>query len=245
MRRLGFDLGNLSFHSFTIQVAYVRIRDYIRINRPSSTEAPVVSPPERDAGMRIFAPLFALCLVVVSVAPRAAAPRAVAQSTCQPFGPVIGAGNPYDWIANGEPASSACWTASNASFVTGTTTCGSATNAWQFNVGTSSSVSQQFTIPADWTADQSFDISYYLDFVDPNNDGTYNRFAMEVIDVTAGNTILASDYFDGYMGDLSCSYRVKSWPGNLAGHTLKVNFRARRGYSNTAIRVRMIRLYQY
>lgn len=166
----------------------------------------------------------------------------VEAQSCSPRGIVIfGSSYSYDWIANGEPSSSSCWAYSRTatSFVTGTTACGWASNAWEFGYG--GHISQSFTIPSDMTQ-PGFAIQYLLDFDDPN-DSPWNRFTMEVVDLTTG-VQLASDYFIGNMGDLYCSYRSQSWTQNLAGHTIQVRFTGSRAYQSTHIRVRQIGLYQ-
>lgn len=159
--------------------------------------------------------------------------------------PVLGPTGYYNWIANGTPSSDTCWShTSAAAFVTGTTECGQfspPTNAWEFYYG--GYISQTFTIPSNRT-ETNFSIQYTVDFIDPNNDPAWNRFSMSVWDQTT-STQLASDYYDGSMADLSCSFRSRSWTQSLAGHQILVHFQGSRGYSNTFIRVRNIALFQH
>lgn len=169
-----------------------------------------------------------------------------AQTGCSPEGFYsIGGHNYYRWLANSEPGNNSCWNAIPSAVVVQTDTCGWTENTWQFYYG--GSISQTFTIPPpkppNETTPPRFNIQYTLDFIDPNNDPAWNRFEMRVLDTTTGAT-LAYDFFDGSMGDLSCSARNFTWNQDLGGHTIQVRFKGTRGYSNTFIRVRDIYLYQ-
>jgi hypothetical protein len=161
--------------------------------------------------------------------------------TCTPAGrSPIAPLFPYDFIANGLPSSSNCWSVNNASFVTGTTACGWTSNAFEFAYG--GSVDQYVTVPSSDTSTH-FSLSYLVDFDDPNNDSYWNNLQVSVIDVGPGVTI-ASDYYNGGMPDLYCSRRVTAtFNGSLAGHTLVVHFSGSSAYSNTHIRIRMISLW--
>lgn len=164
----------------------------------------------------------------------------VEAQTCPPHGYVTFSwGYWYDWIANGTPLDSSCWGHTNASVVS-TTACGWTSNAWEFYYA--GTISQFFTIPSDWHQ-PNFGIQYLLDFDDPNNDGVWNKFSMEVKDLNTG-AVLASDAFNGSMGDLYCSSRSKSWSQDLAGHQIQVRFKGSRAYQSTFIRIRMIALFQ-
>ncbi len=188
--------------------------------------------------MRKFAAVVLLGLVAVLVVPSA---RPVHAQTCSPRGDINGGpGGAYDWIANGGPSNNSCWNPVNTSFVTGTTTCGWTSNAWEFSY--SGEISQSFTIPSGWTATH-FGISYLLDFEDPTHNPAWSQFEMTVRDTNTG-AVLASDSYLGSNPDLYCSYRSKLWTGNLAGHTLQVLFRGTPAGSSTHIRVRFISLTQ-
>ena len=103
-------------------------------------------------------------------------------------------------------------------------------------------MSQLFTITGENMHAPSFDMSYEVDFIDPHDD-PWNRFSMEVRDLET-NTILASEYFFGNMGDLVCARRVHSWNQDLGSHRILVTFNGSRGYNDTRIRVRNISLNQ-
>jgi hypothetical protein len=166
-----------------------------------------------------------------------------AQSGCSPEGFYsIGGHNYYRWLANSEPANSLCWNAVQGRVaVVQTNTCGWTENTWEFYYG--GSISQTFTVPPNDFSAPRFNIQYTLDFIDPNNDPAWNRFEMRVLDLTTGAT-LAYDFFDGSMGDLSCSARNFTWNQDLSNHTIQVRIKGTRGYNNTLIRVRDIYLYQ-
>lgn len=165
-------------------------------------------------------------------------------TTCSPHGyVVIGPDRgSYDWIANGEPTDSSCWSTSYgaASVVTGST-CGSPMKAWEFTAW-NTDLEQAFTIPTTMTASH-FGIEYLLDFDDPNNDGAWNQFSMTVTDSTTGAQLASERYFGTY-ADLYCSNRESLWTGNLAGHTIVVRFVGSRSYPDTHIRIRGIALFQ-
>jgi hypothetical protein len=163
--------------------------------------------------------------------------------TCTPRGTVIAGGQAfYDHIANGEPASTACWAPVNSTFVTGQTACGQFSptyNALQLNYA--SSDTQQFIIPADMTS-QRFGLVFTLDFLNGHNDG-FNSFAAEVRDVTS-NTPLGSYYHYGDQGDIACGSIHVDFNANLTGHRIQVRFTAQKGYSDTAIRIHGIAFFQ-
>jgi hypothetical protein len=170
-------------------------------------------------------------------------PKVEAQSCSPPGYYSIGGRTYYRWLANSEPENSSCWNAiQGRAAVVQTTTCGWTENTWEFYYG--GSISQTFTVPNTQEGSlPKFNIQYSLDFIDPNDDPTWNRFEMRVVDLNTGTT-LAYDFFDGSMGDLYCSGRSFSWNQNLAGHTIQVRLKGTRGYSNTFIRVRDIYVYQ-
>ena len=150
----------------------------------------------------------------------------------------------WNWIANGEPVNSSCWTVTPMRVaVVDTNTCGWTEKAFEFYYA--GSVSQTFTIPETLESahNPSFSIQYTLDFIDPNDHPTWNVFEMKVVDTNTGTT-LASERFDGSMGDLYCSGRSFIWNQDLAGHTIQVRFKGSRGHSNTFIRVHDIHLFQ-
>ncbi len=168
--------------------------------------------------------------------------------SCPPRGVVIAGGQAYyDHIANGEPASTACWSPVNVAFVSNLPACsiGSPTyNAFQFTF--TSSATQQFTIPANFT-NPNFSLTFFLDFIAPHRDG-YDLFRAQVVDVTPpGERVLAEMYRFGDEPDLHCArIDVPDLPlvAALAGHTLQVRFYARRGWNDTIIRVSGISFFQ-
>jgi len=150
----------------------------------------------------------------------------------------------WNWIANNDPSNSSCWSVTPMRVaVVDTNTCGWTEKAFEFYYG--GSISQTFTIPETLVDAHkpSFSIQYTLDFIDPNDDPTWNVFEMKVVDTNTGTT-LATEYFNGSMGDLYCSGRSFTWNQDLAGHTIQVRFKGSRGYNNTFIRVRDIYLFQ-
>lgn len=162
--------------------------------------------------------------------------------TCEPAGPVqIGSSVYYNYIANGEPSSTACWNPANMTFVTDQTSCGSSSpthNAFQFNYG--SSVSQQFTILPNFGS-SNFILSFFVDFIDPHHDAQ-NLFLAEVLD---GNMQLAQYDHDGSQGSLPpCSRIDLPINQNLDGRAITVHFTARSGYPDTVIRVWGISFFQ-
>jgi hypothetical protein len=184
---------------------------------------------------------------VTARTPAAAGPSFTGTGSCAPRGSVIISPSPspyYDWIGNGGPASGDCWSLFNASFVTGTTDCGWVSNAIEFAYA--GSMNQEFTLPSTSTQ-TNFDLAYLLDFIDPNNDGAWNRFSITVTDQTTGVMLTHDEYYGNSNGgaDLSCSRRDKVWTGNLAGHTLTVHVSGSKAYPDTHIRIRSISLFQY
>jgi hypothetical protein len=112
------------------------------------------------------------------------ASSSVSAQSCQPPGYLIGPGNPYNHIANGQPKSMDCWSSTTvpADLVT-TTDCGSSPKkSFEFDY-LQDSVEQTFTVPADltWT---NFELSYRITMNDPHNDGWWTRLRAIVYDVT-------------------------------------------------------------
>jgi hypothetical protein len=168
--------------------------------------------------------------------------------TCAPKGDLVG--GPccvYDHIANGTPKSTECWKDIAGTYPTNAdlvedTLCGTYSSRRAFDFTYGDSLSQTFTVPSymtgtDWT------LFYRLTFIDPNNDGSWNRLKARVYDETAG-TFIASHTHLGSDPDVTCASRSLSFTGNLAGHTLRVRFDGGRAYDNTIIRVRLISLLQ-
>lgn len=174
-------------------------------------------------------------------------PQVEAQTCAPRGGVVIGPGGYYDWIANGLPTSTSCWS-NSGSAVSDFTACGYTTKWWDFGqYGTyTGAIAQEFEIPNDMehAAMTNFFIAYTLDFYDPYDDPWWNSFRMEVKDRTT-NTILASESHFGDMGDLSCAGRLKVWTGNLAGRKIRVQFKGSRTSTNVRVRVRNIVLGQH
>jgi hypothetical protein len=178
--------------------------------------------------------------LVITLLAVSLAPAAFAQ--CEPEGEVIIGGGQfaYDHIANGIPSSDSCWNDTNWSFVTGVTSCGWSTNAYQI-AGLGASMHQQFD--SDSGLSSNFSLQYLLDFIDPNNDGYWNKFKVEVWDVDT-NTLLGSQTYNGSQSDLTCSSRTFNFNAT-PGNTIKVRFSGQKGYTDTYIRVHHIALYQY
>ena len=199
---------------------------------------------------RTVAPLILIALLVSAVILPTPIPSAVPNTEAQdvdcfvPKDYSISNRVYYQWIANSEPASSSCWTVTATRVaVVETNTCGWTEKAFEFyNSGTAS---QTFLIPLglEDAHKPSFSLQYTLDFIDPHDDLAWNVFEMRVVDTTTG-TILATERFNGSMGDLYCSTRRFSWNQDLAGHTIQVRFKGSRGYNDTYIRVRDVFLFQ-
>ncbi|HEX4604601.1 MAG TPA: hypothetical protein VH724_11440 [Candidatus Angelobacter sp.] len=171
------------------------------------------------------------------------APSAFSQN-CSPAGPSwFAQGQSYDYIANGVPVSNNCWgLTSPATFVTGTTTCGWSSNAFEFGYGQGGDVSQTVTVPS---SDQRthFSLSYLVDFIDPNHNAAWNTLQVYVWDATA-NQVIIFDNYNGGMPELDCSRRDSAtFNGSLAGHTLVVSFLGSSGFTDTHIRIRLVSLW--
>ena len=161
--------------------------------------------------------------------------------TCQPPGYFVGAGNGYEWIANGRPTSSSCWTLNGGVSVVSTPGClYNESTVKQFDTHYSARLTQQFTVPNDMT-DTHWNLSYLLTMQDPNNDGWWNRLKATVYDVTT-RRVLAEHIYWGDDPDITCGRRDLTFTGNLAGHTVQVIFADGSAYSNTVFRVRNISL---
>jgi len=148
----------------------------------------------------------------------------------------------YDQIANGRPSRDECWNPFNAFYTTQAPSPWGNTNAYEFNYA--GSISQTFVVPADHPQTH-WELAYTLEFNDPHNDGAWNRFSMEVRDMTTG-TALTWYSFNGAGGDQNWEmHRQGFTTGNIAGHTIRVLFRGSKGYSDTYIRVAGVALWQY
>jgi hypothetical protein len=167
---------------------------------------------------------------------------------CPPRGSVIvGPTGFFDHIANGDPASTACWTLTNAVFVSmpACTPFGPPPyNAFQLNYA--SGVSQQFTIPANMTS-PTLDLAFQLDFIDPNH-AAFNSIDAEVSDVTAGRSLGTFDFHGGQLippdNGFTCRRVDIQINEVVAGHTLQVRFTGQKGWSDTFIRVHGISFFQ-
>lgn len=170
-----------------------------------------------------------------------AVPAMYGQTCAHPSGTYIFGSTVYtDWVANGAPSSTSCWTVSGATVITDTM-CGGTEHAFDF--GYQNSVSQTINIPSTAT-ETNWDLIYDLTMVDPHDDGWWDRLTARVYDVTAARTIASQTYW-GDDPDVNCSRRDLTFTGNLAGHTIKIIFEGSKGYSDTYVRVRGITLYQY
>jgi hypothetical protein len=193
--------------------------------------------------------LLVLCFVVVM-------PNLYGQ-TCAPagiyhVGPVS---NAFNFVANPNPDSFNCWSHSgNVAFLTGLTSCStnvtftqSTNNAFEFGpaLGTgpgggpiANSFTQSIVIPSSDTR-TNFQLSYFLDFDDPNDDLS-NTFFVNVLDSTTNTFLYKSGTYNGSMPDLLCARRsspAMTFPGTLAGHTITLIFKGIQADSNTHIRV--------
>ena len=162
---------------------------------------------------------------------------------CTPRGQVLVGGNRfYDYIANGGPTSTSCWSLVNVDYVSGIYACGPfSPDTPSFSFRYASSATQSFTIPTSNTL-TSFWFGYEYDFIDPHQDG-FNQLDAYVTDLTTGQTLVQNHRY-GNQGSASCTQFSTSFSGSLAGHTLQVRFTGNKGYSDTYIRVRNITLSQ-
>jgi hypothetical protein len=181
--------------------------------------------------------LLSLCLIIFT--------SNLFGQTCTPAGithagPVTDA---FNFISNPGPTTDTCWAHDErATFVTGVTSCSSfgntvTNNAFAFSYA--GSIYQDIVIPASDTRTY-FSLSYYLDFDDPNNDPTWNRFSALVYDATTGVYLYQSGNYTGSMPDLLCTRRESPamyFPNTLAGHTIRIYFRGSSAYTDTHIRV--------
>lgn len=171
----------------------------------------------------------------------AAAPTAFA--TCAPAG--IGTGGPYstsyDHIANGAPNRDECWNPFKAFYTTTAPSPWGFINAYEFNYA--GSINQSFVVPPTMTATR-WQLRWTLYFDDPNNNAAWNRFSVEVRNMTT-NAILATYTFDGGQGDQNWVTHSKDFNGNFAGQTIRVRFKGSKGYPDTTIRVMGVTLWQY
>jgi len=176
-----------------------------------------------------------LALSVMVLAP------CLSAQTCQPAGSSnLGPSIPnFDYVSNGTPNSANCWSIMNTTVGSAVTSCGS--NAFEFNYG--GSISQSITIPTTDTTFNRYQMSYILDFQDPNHDGTWNVLGVQVKDYTT-NTVLESDSYSGSQPNLSCIRRdLTVVSGNLAGHSIGIQISGSRGYTNTHIGVGNIQFW--
>jgi hypothetical protein len=167
---------------------------------------------------------------------------ASAQS-CPPFGEFFFyTGFYYDHIANGQPASTDCWTLSGNVQLVSTPSCTYNTaNAFDMHYG--ARVIQQLTVPSTRTG-TDWHLSYLLTMQDPHDDAWWNRLKATVYDVTT-QRVLATQTYRGDYPDITCSPRNLAFTGNLAGHTLQVIFADGSAYADTVVRVRSIALVQH
>lgn len=181
--------------------------------------------------------LLALFWLIASISGVFSATSLQAQ-TCQPPGYFVGAGNGYQWIANGRPTSSSCWTLHLASVVSTPGCLYRESTVKQFDMYYGARLSQEFTVPSDMT-DTHWGLSYLLTMQDPSNDGWWNRLKATVYDVTA-KRVLAEHIYWGDDPDITCGYRALTFTGNLAGHTVRVIFADGSASSDAIFRVRNI-----
>lgn len=180
----------------------------------------------------------ALLLWIASISFALSATSLQAQ-TCQPPGYFVGAGNGYEWIANGRPTSSNCWTLNGNVSVVSTPGCFyNERTIKQFDMHYSARLTQEFNVPSDMT-DTHWNLIYFLTMQDPHNDGWWNRLKATVYDVNTGR-ILAEHTYWGDDPDITCGRRDLTFTGNMAGHTLQVIFADGAADSDTVFRIRSI-----
>ena len=178
--------------------------------------------------------------------PQERSPLFSTTATCTPggfstgFGPTLWT---YEHTANGEFDQNACWSPVRATH-TSSPTCGGILG-WSdagYQFGYLGSLRQTIVVPSDFHAIQ-WDLDYFIDFIDPNDDGRYNTLSVTIRDLTANRT-LASDRYTGASPNISCKRRPVSFTGDLAGHTLSIRIDGSTPYSNTTIRVLSASLWQ-
>ena len=162
---------------------------------------------------------------------------------CPPDGAyLIGPQAPYfEYIANGVPGSSGCWSKqlvvwNNAYFL------GMWSPLWDFQTGGTGVLTQTFVVDR---SVQQLDFTYKLDFEDPHYDPS-NMFFSTITDMTTGR-VLYSDSWYGSWG----TYGGQRGPGlipyynlvDLNGHTIQVQFAARKAQSDVTIYLRAISLH--
>jgi len=153
----------------------------------------------------------------------------------------IGAGGGFEYIANGQPLSTNCWTITgNAPLVT-TPGCTYWT-AKAFDMHYGARIRQEFTVPAERT-ETHWGLSYLLTMQDPHDDGWWNRIKATVYDANTGQTIVSQTYW-GDDPDVTCQNMVLTFNGNYANRRLGVVFSDGSAYTDTVIRVRSISLIQ-
>ena len=188
-------------------------------------------------------------VLLLGVAFLVLAPVASAQSCDPPSTPIAGPmGNGIDYIANGDPdGTTNCWSVFNATVGLGSMTCGFYpqwnSNNFEFNYG--GDVIQGISVPATspHTTFTSYSLVYFADFQDPSHDPSFNQLNVQVYDNTT-HTVLASDHYDGSQPDLYCARReVPLYTGNLAGHSISVQFMGSRVSDTTHIRVGIVQLW--
>jgi hypothetical protein len=164
--------------------------------------------------------------------------------TCTPRGfVVVGPFGFYDYIANGDPASTECWSPRHASFVTNQTTCGQLSpthNAFQFDDG--GYIHQEFTVLPDFTS-QQFSLTFMFDYTDPLFHGGQNYLVAEVFDLTNGAP-LGFFRHDGTIGNAFCQRVDMNITADLAGHPIQVRFISQKRDARSIVRVWGIAFFQ-
>jgi hypothetical protein len=179
--------------------------------------------------------------LLIAIAGFALLATSASATDCTPPGEFIGGGGGYEWIANGQPLNSDCWTLTGGVSLVTTPSCTYST-AKSFDMHYGARVVQQFTVPTTLT-NTHWDLNYLLTMQDPNNDGWWNRIKATVYDVTTGHNLASQTYW-GDDPDITCSRRDLTFTGNLAGHTIQVIFADGSSYPDTVIRFRSVSLIQ-
>lgn len=174
--------------------------------------------------------LYLVALCVLSFVPLSAT------EICPSPGDQVGAGNAYEFIANGYlEVNASCWI-TNASRVIAPD-CFSINKPW-FQFDYREAAEQEHLV---LTQNQHWQLRYDLTMIDPNNDGWWNRLRARVVNLSTGQTLASHTYW-GDDPDVSCLTRTLNFSGDFEGDTLQVIFDGGAAYPNTVIRVSSISL---
>ncbi len=181
-----------------------------------------------------------LFLVTLSLASFAYANQ---PGNCPPLGtPNVGPPPPwYDYIANGGPSYDGCWSEQlvvfrDASLGGLPPFNGIYETYWDFQSGGTGVLSQTFVV--DRSVNQLW-FGYQLDFEDPHYDSN-DMFFTTVTDQTTGRVLYSDSWFGSYGsygGDRVPGYIPSTNTYNLNGHTIQVQFSARKNYLYNDVKI--------